>query len=435
MMKNYEEVLDYLYQQLPMFQRVGKIAYKKDLTNINILCDALGNPESDFPSVHIAGTNGKGSTSHILSAIFQSQGLKVGLYTSPHYIDFRERIKIDGQEIPQQVVIEFVNKYSKKFESVKPSFFEWTVALAFYHFSQENIDIGIIETGLGGRLDSTNIIRPLLSVITNVDLDHMEQLGNTKALIAREKAGIIKEGTPVVLGERDEEYYDVILETATAKNSKLILASDVCSVRENKEGLSKSEYAITINGDKFRQVSDLSGGYQAFNIRTALAAYLQLSQLDEKYRFETEKVVQSFSSVRPLTNMLGRWQLVSDAPPTILDGAHNLQALQFVLERYRSIDAERRHIVIGFSDDKDLSKVFNLLPRYAVYYFCKADVPRGASSSKLVLAATQSDLKGQAYPSVKSAFEAARKNATEFDSILVSGSIFIVGEVLAFLNR
>ncbi len=218
MMKNYEEVLDYLYQQLPMFQRVGKIAYKKDLTNIKILCDALGNPESDFPSVHIAGTNGKGSTSHILSAIFQSQGLKVGLYTSPHYIDFRERIKIDGQEIPQQVVIEFVNKYSKKFESVKPSFFEWTVALAFYHFSQENIDIGIIETGLGGRLDSTNIIRPLLSVITNVDLDHMEQLGNTKALIAREKAGIIKEGTPVVLGERDEEYYDVILETATAKN-------------------------------------------------------------------------------------------------------------------------------------------------------------------------------------------------------------------------
>lgn len=180
MIKNYEEVLAYLYQQLPMFQRVGKIAYKKDLTNIKILCEAVGNPENDFPSVHIAGTNGKGSTSHILSAIFQSQGLKVGLYTSPHYIDFRERIKINGQEISQEVVIEFVNKYANKFEQVKPSFFEWTVALAFYHFSQENIDIGIIETGLGGRLDSTNIIHPLLSIITNIDLDHMEQLGDTK---------------------------------------------------------------------------------------------------------------------------------------------------------------------------------------------------------------------------------------------------------------
>ena len=430
-MKNYEEVLNYLYGKLPMFQRVGKIAYKKDLTNITSLCQILGDPQDQYPTIHIAGTNGKGSTSHILSALLQRQGLIVGLYTSPHYIDFRERVKINGMDIPEAVVVDFVQNYSSEFEKVGPSFFEWSVALAFYYFASENVDIAIIETGLGGRLDSTNIITPLLSVITNVGMDHMEQLGNTRSQIASEKAGIIKPNVPVVLGEKDESYYEVIADRAEKNNSDLFLAKDVCSVQEKEDHLGTCVYAIRLGDQTFRQASDLCGGYQAINIQTALAAWSILTQYYESFQISPDKVIGALSEVRKLSGMLGRWQVLKTHPPILLDGAHNMEALSLVLERFDQIDAERKHIVIGFSNDKDLTEVFNILPSYAVYYFCKADVPRGENSRLLLAQANQHELKGQAFPSVIMAFEAAMENATEFDAVLVTGSIFVVGEVLA----
>jgi dihydrofolate synthase/folylpolyglutamate synthase len=404
----YHEVLDYLYAQLPMFQRVGPAAYKPGLDNTYKLLEIIGNPHIGLHCVHIAGTNGKGSTSHLIASVLQEAGYKTGLCTSPHLKDFRERIKINGALIPKEDVAAFVNEYKSAWDVIQPSFFEMTIALSFWYFKQKKTDIAVIETGLGGRLDSTNVILPEVAVITNIGMDHMNLLGDTIELIAAEKAGIIKKNTPVVIGPMRGEAAMVMKQKASALQSAIIDASGL--LPENVPETS------------------LRGHYQNENRRTAYAA-LQLLQ-HGGWKIEETHIRDGFMRVIENTSLLGRWQQLGENPLIIADVAHNEDGIRSVIQQLNNMQFNRLHVVLGMVSDKDISRVLALLPQNAIYYFCKANIPRGMDASMLAEQASEFGLHGEIYASVNAAFTHAQKNASPDDLIFVGGSVFTVAEVL-----
>lgn len=432
-MKNpsYHQTLQYLYHQLPMFQRVGPKAFKKNLDNILALCQYLGQPQDSFKSIHIAGTNGKGSTAHALSAILQKAGYRVGLYTSPHYRDFRERIKISGEYIPEQAVIDFVAEHRSYFEELKPSFFEMTVALAFHYFAQQKVDIAIIEVGLGGRLDSTNVLSPILSVITNISFDHTNFLGNTLPLIAAEKAGIIKQNTPVVIGEIHPETRPVFEAKAKKMNAPIHFAEETYLLQSVKKTLSSIQFeAYKNNTLQYSNLqSDLQANYQLKNLVTVLQCVDLLPQLG----FEASKdaLYSGLKEVKKTSNLLGRWHVLSEKNPTIIaDSAHNIAGIEYAMQQIEVADFQYLHFVFGTVNDKDPSAVFQLLPQDATYYFCKANVPRGLNAQTLKEKAATAGLQGESYDSVGKALKAAKLKADKQDLIYIGGSIFVVAEVV-----
>jgi dihydrofolate synthase/folylpolyglutamate synthase len=400
----YKETLDWMFAQLPMYQRDGKAALKKDLTNTVAFSKILDFPESKFKSIHVAGTNGKGSTSHMLASILQEAGYKVGLYTSPHLKNFTERIRINGAEIPKRKVALFINKHSTFLEAQKLSFFEMTVGLAFDYFASEKVDIAIVEVGLGGRLDSTNIIIPELSVITNIGLDHTQFLGETLPEIAFEKAGIIKHKIPVIIGEEQVAVKPVFLRKAEVENSKIYFALD------------------TVKAFK----TDLLGNYQQRNLKTAVAAIKRL----KGFQVSEQNIKNGLLNVVKNTNLKGRWQVLQENPKVICDTAHNKEGLALVLNQLKKEAFKKLHVVLGFVSDKKLEDVLPLFPNNANYYFCKPDIPRGLSAAVLQEKAIQFDLIGKKYTSVKEALKNALLNANEQDIIYVGGSTFVVAEII-----
>jgi dihydrofolate synthase/folylpolyglutamate synthase len=408
---DYSSTIEYLFSKLPYFTRDGKAAIKNDLNNTIALCQLLGHPERQFKCIHIAGTNGKGSCSNMLSAVMQMHGYKTGLYTSPHLVDFRERIRINGQMISEQAVIEFVEKIKDHIDRIKPSFFEITVAMCFDYFAQSNIDIAIIETGLGGRLDSTNVIDPLLSVITNIGLDHTDLLGHTLEEIALEKAGIIKHQTPVVIGETHIATQAVFENKSKALNAPIYFA-DQNPLFYNTE--------IEL---------DLEGDYQQKNVVTVLQTLELLKQLN--YPINDFTTAKALLQVKQLTQFKGRWEKLNSKPLTIADTAHNAHGLEWVVKQIHQQSYEQLHMVIGMVKDKDQDAVLSLLPKQAKYYFCQPNLMRALEADALLLKAIDHGLNGLAYPSVKAALQAAEENAKDQDMIFIGGSTFVVAEVLA----
>lgn len=429
-MKTYSQVLDYLYAQLPMFQRIGAAAYKADLSNTLKITELLGNPHQNLRCVHIAGTNGKGSTSHMLAAVLQAAGYKVGLYTSPHLKDFRERIRINGKMIPKKEVIAFVNTYKADFESISPSFFEWTVGLAFQYFANQKVDIAIIETGLGGRLDSTNIITPLLSIITNISFDHQAILGDTLAQIAHEKAGIIKKEVPVIISEYQEEVEGIFRQKATELNAPICFAGLVyhtSTTDTNTQLLTVNVHANEKLIYKNLQL-DLSGLYQLNNCKGVIKG---IQILTEKGFVITEQHLRrGLKGVKKLTGLQGRWQILATKPLTICDTGHNEAGIKLILEQVAATAHRKLHWILGMVNDKDIAKVLALLPQKAQYYFCKPAIPRGLDEQALKHQAHAIGLRGECYTSVKEALLAAKKRANKEDLILVAGSNFVVAEVV-----
>ena len=435
---NYNETIQYLYTQLPMFTRDGASAFKKDLTNTIELCKRLGDPQHEFKSVHIAGTNGKGSTSHMLAAILQIAGYKTGLYTSPHLKDFRERIRVNGQMVSEQIVIDFVAAHRADFEEIAPSFFEMTVALAFDVFAKEKVDIAMIEVGLGGRLDSTNIITPLLSVITNIGWDHMNMLGDTLQLIAGEKAGIIKPGIPVVISETQPETARVFIDKAKQEDSPITFASEIWSESKSPEvGKSEKESLLkfkiqnstpTAHHSPLTIALDLTGTYQLKNIKGVLSAVDELRK--QGFVITDEHITTALKQVKTLTGLHGRWEVLNTQPLTICDTGHNPDGILEVLKNIASVDYQQLHFVIGMVNDKDITKVLAMLPTDAIYYFCKPDIPRGLDAESMQQQAASFGLQGSTYPSVKSALSAAQANATDQDLVFAGGSTFVVAEIV-----
>ena len=402
----YQETTNWLFNKLPMYQLQGASAYKKDLTNTLLLAKHLGNPENNLKCIHVAGTNGKGSTSHLLASVYQEAGYKVGLYTSPHLKDFRERIKVNGIEISEKFVVEFVNKNKLFFDENDLSFFEMTVGLAFDYFVKEKTDINIIEVGMGGRLDSTNIITPLISVVTNIGLDHTQFLGTTLEEIAFEKAGIIKPQIPVIIGEYTKETKPVFIKKALETNSDIYFVSD----------LNLENYPSSLVGD-----------YQIANKKTALQT---ITVLQKSYPIEEINIKKGFLNVIKNTGLLGRWQQLAENPKTICDTAHNAHGLKIVLNQIKNEKYKVLHIVLGVVNDKDLDSILPLFPKNAIYYFCKPNIPRGLEASILKNKALEYQLKGNLYNSVSNAYDVAKKNATKNDFIFIGGSTFVVAEVL-----
>ena len=433
---DYTATLDYLYTQLPMFTRVGASAFKKDLTNTLALCAKLDNPQNKFKSVHVAGTNGKGSTSHMLAAILQVAGYKTGLYTSPHLKDFRERIRINGTMISEEIVIDFVADRQADFDEIQPSFFEMTVALAFAAFAREHVDIAIIEVGLGGRLDSTNIITPLLSVITNIGWDHMNMLGDTLQLIAGEKAGIIKANIPVIIGEYQPEVANIFFSKAHALNSRIEFASEDWEVLSQNSSIDKLSVEIqkqvlptfAFSDDPVLNLQlDLPGTYQIKNLKTVLSAIDELRE--QGFTITDEHIKIALNKVKTLTGLHGRWEVLQTSPLTICDTGHNPEGMSEVLKNISSVAYNNLHFVIGMVNDKDLNKMLGMLPKNAAYYFCKPDIPRGLDAFNLMEQAKTFNLNGSAYTSVKAALQSAQHNAGKNDLVFVGGSTFVVAEV------
>jgi dihydrofolate synthase/folylpolyglutamate synthase len=391
-----------------MFHRVGPAAYKPGLDNTWALLELVGNPQDGLKTVHVAGTNGKGSTSHMIAAVLQRAGYKTGLYTSPHLKDFRERIRINGVMIPEEEVVTFVNEYHKAWQAIQPSFFEITVAMCFWYFKRACIDIAVIETGLGGRLDSTNVIVPEVSVITNIGYDHMNLLGDTIEKIAAEKAGIIKAGRPVVLGAMREEAKEVMLRKASEMHSPVIDSAAIAN--------------------KYIPEASLKGLYQHENRATAFMVLRTLAVMG--WRLQEEHIVSGFEQVVELTGLLGRWQKLNDKPLVIADVAHNEDGIRIVLEQIRQTPYQRLHVVLGLVGDKDVARVLKMLPANAIYYFCKADIPRGMDAQLLKQQAEEFQLKGTSFSSVMHAYEAACDAAEQEDFIFIGGSVFTVAEVL-----
>ncbi|GAA4308109.1 folylpolyglutamate synthase/dihydrofolate synthase family protein [Compostibacter hankyongensis] len=426
---SYGEALDYLYKRLPMFSRVGSAAFRADLDNIRALCAALDHPEQHFKSIHIAGTNGKGSVSHMLAAVCQTAGYRTGLYTSPHLKDFRERIRIDGTMIPREAVVDFVNRLLPMMEALQPSFFEITVAMAFAHFARERVDVAIIETGLGGRLDSTNIILPELSVITNISLDHQDILGHTLPEIAGEKAGIIKPGIPVVIGETQPETAPVFRETARRLGSPLRFADQEWQL--HRQALQQGEpryYFRGKDGADHILEPDLGGAYQSKNLCTLLAACTLLEE--RGWGLTLPVIQQGIKQVRAVTGLRGRWEIAGYRPLTVFDVAHNEGGIREIVAQLSHTSYRQLHVVMGFVKDKTVGHILTLLPRNAVYYFCRAALPRAMDEKVLQAQAAAAGLQGEAWPGVQEAFRAAQRRAGPEDMILVCGSFFVVGEVL-----
>ncbi|MFY7936048.1 MAG: bifunctional folylpolyglutamate synthase/dihydrofolate synthase [Flavobacterium sp.] len=405
---NYQETTNWLFNQLPMYQLQGATAYKKDLTNTLLLAKHLNHPEKELKCIHVAGTNGKGSTSHLLASVFQEAGYKVGLYTSPHLKDFRERIKINNEEISEEFVCEFVANNKSFFEANDLSFFEMTVGLAFEYFVKEKTDINIIEVGMGGRLDSTNIITPLVSVITNIGFDHTQFLGNTLESIAFEKAGIIKNNIPVVVGEFTSETKKVFLEKTKETNSDIYFASDLIT----------ETYKSALLGD-----------YQVHNKKTVQQT-IKVIQTQKKFKISEENIKNGFLNVVKNTGLLGRWQQLNDSPKVICDTAHNSHGLKIVLNQIQNEKFDELHIVLGVVNDKDLNDILPLFPKKAKYYFCKPNISRGLNAKILEENAKKHSLKGKVYNSVSNAYANAIKNSNTNDFIYIGGSTFVVAEVL-----
>ena len=406
-MKTYKETVEWMFQQLPIYQKLGNPAFKKDLSNIHKLAAKLGNPQGNFKSIHVAGTNGKGSVSHMLAAVLQASGYKVGLYTSPHLKDFRERIRIGGKKIPREAVVRFFSDHDSFFRQEQLSFFEMSVGMAFDFFSQEKVDIAVIEVGLGGRLDSTNIISPEISVITNIGLDHTAILGTSRPEIAGEKAGIIKRNTPVVIGETDAEILAVFEEKARQMEAPLFLA-------EKRVGK--------------LPVTDLLGSYQRKNIRCVLQV-IDLMQ-KKSWKIPVGAVETGLSNVVRLTGLRGRWEIIRSHPKVIADTAHNREGLELTMKQLKQEIPGEIHLVMGVVKDKDLGAILPIFPREARYYFCKPDIPRGMEARALQEAAQRYGMKGSIYDSVRGAYLAALGAASEEDVIYVGGSTFVVAEVL-----
>jgi dihydrofolate synthase/folylpolyglutamate synthase len=404
---NYQETTNWMFNQLPMYQLQGASAYKKDLTNIHLLAEHLDNPHKNLNCIHVAGTNGKGSTSHMLASILQEAGYKVGLYTSPHLKDFRERIKINGAEISEDFVCEFINTHKTFFEENDMSFFEMSVGLAFDYFAKEKTDIAIIEVGLGGRLDATNIITPLVSVITNIGIDHVQFLGNTLESIATEKAGIIKAETPVVIGEYTPETQPVFWAKAEENNAEIYFASDLIS----------ETYP-----------SDLIGDYQEHNKKTVIQTFKILNE-QSNFEVSNENIKSGLLKVVKNTGLLGRWQQLGENPKIICDTAHNKNGLEIVLKQIQKETFENLHIVLGVVNDKELDEVLPLFPKKATYYFCRPNIPRGLDAALLLEKAQQFALNGNTYSSVTEAYNDSKNNAAKNDFIYIGGSTFVVAEL------
>jgi dihydrofolate synthase/folylpolyglutamate synthase len=426
----YRATLQYIYDHLPMFQRIGAAAYRKDLTNITALTELLGNPQQRFPSIHVAGTNGKGSVSFMLAAILQAHGLKTGLYVSPHYKDFRERIRINGAYILRRRVVDFVNRMKPAIEDIKPSFFEISAAMAFEYFADEKVDIAVIETGMGGRLDSTNIIQPLLSVITNISYDHMQWLGDTLEAIAGEKAGIIKTTIPVVIGESHPETQQVFNAHATRKKAPIVFADAFYRVSIDYAGLTHTRFSVIKDSKDLPAYEvNIHGDYQAANLATVLQAVDTLSKTCF-FNLKDASVRDGLYRLKSLTGFMGRWQVLGRAPLIIADSAHNEAGLKWVFGQLAGSAYRQLHIVTGFVNDKDIERVLPLFPHQAVYYFAKANIPRGLEAESLRHLASNYQLKGKAYVSVKNALRAAKRHASPNDMILITGSVFVVAETL-----
>ena len=435
---DYQHTLDYLYSQLPMFTRDGPSAFKKDLTNTLELCKRLDNPHKKFKSIHIGGTNGKGSTSHMLAAILQTAGYKTGLYTSPHLRDFRERIRINGKMISEDYVINFVEQHQKDFADIQPSFFETTVAMAFDTFAKEKVDIAIVEVGLGGRLDSTNVITPLLSVITNIGWDHMNMLGNTLQLIAGEKAGIIKQNVPVIIGEYQPEVADVFISKAEAEKATISFASEKWDILKSEVGSRKSEVMSDYLEFKIQKKDsglkplglrlDLPGSYQLKNVKAVLSAVEELRR--QSFTISDEHIATALMQVKKLTGLRGRWEILNHHPLTICDTGHNPEGIAEVLKNIGHVAYNHLHFVMGVVNDKDISKILTMLPAQATYYFCKPDILRGLDAENLKQQAEKYNLHGENYASVKAALNAAQNNAGKTDLIFIGGSTFVVAEIV-----
>ena len=433
----YQETIDYLYTRLPMFSRIGAAAIKPNLDNTIAICKFLGHPEKKIKTIHIAGTNGKGSTSHMLASIFQEAGYKTGLYTSPHLYDFRERIKVNGQMCSQDFVIDFTNKIKPCIEKIEPSFFEITVGMAFDYFVQEKVDIAIIETGLGGRLDSTNVIEPELSIITNIGYDHMALLGNTLEAIASEKAGIIKKDTPVVIGALDPATKKVFEDKANLENAAIYFAENFIEFKSFQNNWQNALFEFNqplihlldapLFPKNFTIECDLPAKYQAKNLKAVLVAAQLLSTMG--WKLTAGKVMKALSQIKKNNGLMGRWECIQDSPRVILDVAHNEHGVHALLEQLASLQYQQLHIVTGMVKDKDVQSVLQLLPKNALYYFTQSHIPRALPVNELADQAAVIGLNGHSYEDVNLALKDAIKNANHNDLILVIGSVFLVAEV------
>jgi len=428
----YSETLDFLYTQLPMFQRVGAPAMKKDLSNTLVLLEYLDNPHRKFTSIHIAGTNGKGSVTHMLGAVLQGgveKQRRVGLYTSPHYRDFRERIKINDDYITESAVVDFVDRCRPAIGEIRPSFFEITVAMAFDYFARQKVDVAVVETGLGGRLDSTNVLIPILSIITNISYDHQQFLGDTLPKIAGEKAGIIKQRVPVVIGETQSETKSVFDAKAVEQEAPVIFADRHYRAEVVKEDLGRTFFDVFRNEKLIYQNLELdaAGPYQHKNLQTVLQS---VELLRESFYMKEDQIRYGLAHLRALTRFIGRWQVIGEHPTILCDSAHNEGGLRLVAERLEKLDYDRLHMVIGTVNDKDVRKMLSLLPSHATYYFARPNIPRGLEAERLQKVGEELGLKGDAYPSVAEALAAAKAKAGPEDLVFVGGSIFVVAEVI-----
>ncbi len=428
---NYNEAVNYLFTQLPVFEHTGGDAYKPGLKTATAMDDAFGNPHRKYKTIHIAGTNGKGSVSNFLASILQEAGYRTGLFTSPHIVDFKERIRVNGKKIDEQFVTDFVNNHAQKFAHLHPTFFELTTAMAFEYFRQQNVQIAVIETGMGGRLDSTNIISPILSVVTNIALDHCQFLGNTLKEIAAEKAGIIKRGVPVVVGESDSRTNNVFIDKASSMESPIILASN--KLQATMGGATDDGKQVfnvfkcgepCYTGIKCGQ----TGKYQEKNIVTAIAAVEQLQH--QGVNINRQNIYDGFEHVNQNTGFYGRWQVIKQQPLTICDTGHNPAGVRYVTEQLAAQNYKTLRMVIGFVADKDIASILKLLPQNAVYYFCNAQSKRALSSPTLQSAAADFGINGKAYQTVKEAFDAANSDSSPDDLIFLGGSNYIVAEAL-----
>lgn len=428
---NYQEAIDFMFSSLPMYQRVGKAAYKSNLDNTLALDEHFGHPHKAFKTIHVAGTNGKGSVSHSLAAILQKAGYKTGLYTSPHLVDYRERIRVNGEMISKDYVCNFIDDNKEIISELKPSFFEMSVALAFNYFRDMKVDVAVVEVGMGGRLDSTNIIKPELSVITNIGLDHTQFLGNTLALIAGEKAGIIKPGIPVVIGETHPETKDVFVAKAKELNSSIYFADQNVSVRKTKvaDNYQYAEYAI---GDEMACKFDLFGEYQTKNLATILQA-VKLAK-NAGFEISDKNISDALENVKALTGLHGRWECLSQKPLTMCDTGHNYDGLKYVTAQLKALKCSKLHIVMGFVNDKDVERVMPLFPKDAQYYFTQAEIPRAMAATEVKAYGEMFGLSGNVYKNVPEAYEAAKKNAAADDAIFIGGSTFIVGDYFKYFG-
>ena len=427
---NYQETLEWMFKQLPMYQRIGAAAYKADLSNTIALLDMLDNPQHKFKSIHVAGTNGKGSTSHILASIFQEAGYKTGLYTSPHLRDFRERIRINGEMIPEENVTSFIEKHREAFEKLQLSFFEMTVGMAFQYFADEQVDIAIVEVGMGGRLDSTNLITPELSIITNIGLDHVQFLGDTLEKIAGEKAGIIKEGIPVVIGETQPETQKVFEDKANELQCPIYFADQIFDCDEiHLDAHQTKEYDVWKNSELYLEACEipLMGNYQKKNLASVMCA---ADLLRDKFQLSDDDLRDGIANVIRNTHLMGRWQIINHEPLTIADTGHNVDGIREVVSQLAEMTYNKLHFVIGTVNDKDIDHILHLLPHNCEYYFCKADIPRGLDANILAQKAFELGLRGNVYSSVRDAYLSALNVANFDDVVFIGGSNFTVAEVI-----